>query len=340
MADTNKKPKIKVNPSIGEQVQQPPTPQSEGDITLTQGTNTGEKIAAQPNTAMQGGFTPTPQTTPSNEPINPTTPTAAPTEQATPATPAKSATQELIESIKAGSEEERQKIERRRRAEETISGIADMGKALSNLYFTGKGAPNMYDPRTAMTPKARERYERALKNWEKNRAASMQYALSKQSADLRQQQLDESERHHKEQEDYNRARMEMEAAKQQWKELLADKQLSLKEKIAMMNDATRRWSTSMRLSQATIAHTLQPYIVTEEDMYDKDGRKIGKKKTRLIIDGNGNVKDIKTEEERSTTTTTTTTAKQGSGKAPNGWNSSSNSTTNKSSKSGRSPQGW
>lgn len=231
---------------------------------------------------------------------NPTTPTAAPTEQA-PATPAKSATQELIDSIKAGSEEERQKIERRRQAEETISGIADMGKAFSNLYFTSKGSPNMYDPKTAMTPKARERYERALKNWEKNRAASMQYALSKQSAELRQQQLDESERHHKEQEDYNRARMEMEAAKQQWKELLADKQLSLKEKIAMMNDATRRWSTSMRLSQATIAHTLQPYIVTEEDMYDKDGRKIGKKKTRLIIDSNGNVKDIKTEEERSTT---------------------------------------
>lgn len=268
---------------------------------------------------------------------NPTTPTAEPTEQATP-TPSKSATQELIDSIKAGSEEERQRIEKRRQAEETISGIADMGKALSNLYFTGKGAPNMYDAKTAMTPKARERYERALKNWEKNRAASMQYALSKQSADLRQQQLDENERHHKEQEDYNRARMEMEAAKQQWKELLADKQLSLKEKIAMMNDATRRWSTSMRLSQATIAHTLQPYIVTEEDMYDKDGRKIGKKKTRLIIDNNGNVKDIKTEEERNTTTTTT--AQQGSGKAPNGWNSSSNSTTKKGNKSGRSPQGW
>ena len=254
---------------------------------------------------------------------NPTTPTAAPTVQK-PATPAKSATQELIDSIKAGSEEERQKIERRRQAEETISGIADMGKALSNLYFTGKGAPNMYDAKTAMTPKARERYERALKNWEKNRAASMQYALSKQSADLRQQQLDESERHHKEQEDYNRARMEMEAAKQQWKELLADKQLSLKEKIAMMNDATRRWSTSMRMSQATIAHTLQPYIVTEEDMYDKDGRKIGKKKTRLIIDNNGNVKDIKTEEERSTTTTTT---KPSSGSLlPKSGNSNSTST--------------
>jgi hypothetical protein len=257
---------------------------------------------------------------------NPTTPTAAPTEQAT---PAKSATQELIDSIKAESEEERQRIERRRRAEETISGIADMGKALNNLYFTSKGAPNMYDPKTAMTPKARERYERALKNWEKNRAASMQYALSKQSAELRQQQLDESERHHKEQEDYNRARMEMEAAKQQWKELLADKQLSLKEKIAMMNDATKRWSTSMRLSQATIAHTLQPYIVTEEDMYDKDGRKIGKKKTRLIIDNNGNVKDIKTEEERNTTTTTstTTTAKPSSGSLlPKSGNSNSTST--------------
>ena len=318
MAEKNKKPIIKVNPSIGEQVQQPQPPQSEGDITLTEGSNTAAKIAAQPT------YTP---------PALPKTPLTTPTDDSTPsatlsqepkATPAKSATQELIDSIKAGSEEERQRIERRRQAEETISGIADMGKALSNLYFTGKGAPNMYDPKTAMTPKARERYERALKNWNANRAASMQYALSKQNADLRQQQLDESERHHKEQEDYNRARMEMEAAKQQWKELLADKQLSLKEKIAMMNDATRRWSTSMRLSQATIAHTLQPYIVTEEDMYDKDGRKIGKKKTRLIIDGNGNVKDIKTEEERSSSTSGTTTQATSTQTATAGQNGGNN----------------
>lgn len=342
MAETNKKPKIKVNPSIGEQVQQPPTPQSEGDITLTQGTNTGEKIAAKPNTAMQGGFTPTPQTTPSNEPINPTTPTAAPTEQA-PATPAKSATQELIDSIKAESEEERQKIERRRRAEETISGIADMGKALSNLYFTGKGAPNMYDAKTAMTPKARERYERALKNWEKNRAANMQYALSEQSAGLKQQanelaqrKLNELERHNKAIEDRQNKEYELREAKFEFDKYFKGESLKQKDRIAKMNDTLRRWQTERRFSQAQMAHLLASY--DEYEWRDDQGYK---HKTRVVQNPKTGYYSVEEDVEKGTTASgNTSTAQPSSGKAPNGWNSSSNSTTNKGNKSGRSPQGW
>ena len=319
MAEKNKKPIIKVNPSIGEQVQQPPTPQSEGDITLTQGTNTGGKIAAQPNTAMQGAYEPTPQTTPSNEPINPTTPTAAPTEQATPATPAKSATQELIDSIKAGSEEERQKIERRRQAEETISGIADMGKALSNLYFTGKGAPNMYDAKTAMTPKARERYERALKNWEKNRAASMQYALSKQSADLKQQandlaqrKLDEQERHNKAVEDRQNKEYELREAKFEFDKYFKGESLKQKDRIAKMNDTLRRWQTERRFSQAQMAHLLASY--DEYEWRDDQGNK---HKTRVVQNPKTGYYSVEEDVEKGTTASgNTSTAQQGSGNRP------------------------
>lgn len=281
---------------------------------------------------------------------NPSTPTTAPTEQATPATPAKSATQELIDSIKAGSEEERQKIERRRRAEETISGIADMGKALSNLYFTGKGAPNMYDPRTAMTPKARERYERALKNWEKNRAASMQYALSKQKADLaeesnrlKERQLNdladyraEEQRRKQEQLDFTKAQKEIENA-------LKEEGLNVRERIARMNNATRQMSISQRST------LISPYKKVKQKVRDPKTGEVSEIEYRFTVDPiTGEIKgeelrDVSGGKNKTGGTTAsgnTSTAQHGSGKAPNGWNSSSNSTTNKSSKSGRSPQGW
>lgn len=235
---------------------------------------------------------------------NPTTATASPTEQATPATPAKSATQELIDSIKAGSEEERQKIERRRQAEETISGIADMGKALSNLYFTGKGAPNMYDPKTAMTPKARERYERALKNWNANRAASMQYALSKQSADLKQQandlaqrKLDEQERHNKAVEDRQNKEYELREAKFEFDKYFKDESLKQKDRIAKMNDTLRRWQTERRFSQAQMAHLLASY--DEYEWRDEQGNK---HKTRVVQNPKTGYYSVEEDVEKGSTT--------------------------------------
>lgn len=308
MADKKKKPIINVNPSIGEQVQQPQPPQSEGDIVLTQGTNTGEKIASQPNTAMQGGFTPTPQTTPSNEPINPTTPTAAPTEQK-PATPAKSATQELIDSIKAGSEEERQKIERRRQAEETISGIADMGKALSNLYFTGKGSPNMYDPKTAMTPKARERYERALKNWEKNRAAAMSYALSQRANELKEESNKIAADRNNQLDNYRAEKLRLEAEKQADQRLFKEWENQYKQ--GMLDVARERAAIQKAYNEGKLRYDTYHTRLTKLAEYEKEYTE--------WRDDQGNkhkkeVRKVRNPEGGTTTTSTTTTPKQGNEK--------------------------
>jgi hypothetical protein len=262
-----------VDPAPTEQIQTPATPQGLGTTPAQQ--------FGQPVQQGIGGGTLGVNT----DLNNPTTPTTAPTEQATPATPAKSATQELIDSIKAGSEEERQKIERRRRAEETISGISDMGKALSNLYFTGKGAPNMYDPKTAMTPKARERYERALKNWEKNRAASMQYALSKQKADLaeesnrlKERQLNdladyraEEQRRKQEQLDFTKAQKEIENA-------LKEEGLNVREGIARMNNATRQMSISQRST------LISPYKKVKQKVRDPKTGEVSEIEYRFTVD--------------------------------------------------------
>lgn len=261
----------------------------------------------------------------------PSTPTAAPTEQPpTPAAPAKSATQELIDSIKAGSEEERQKIERRRRAEETISGIADMGKALSNLYFTGKGAPNMYDPKTAMTPRARERYERALKNWEKNRTAAMSYALSKQTADLKQQandlaqrKLDEQERHNKVVEDRQNKEYELREAKFEFDKYFKGESLKQKDRIAKMNDTLRRWQTERRFSQAQMAHLLASY--DEYEWRDEQGNK---HKTRVVQNPKTGYYSVDEDVEKGTTASGNTMpgVKQGGNNNQKGNNNANNNT--------------
>ena len=285
-----------------EQPPTPPKPNEDEDIVLTNGSNTAGKIAtAQPNTAMQGGFTPTPQTTPSNEPIKPTTPTAAPTEQAT---PAKSATRQLIDDINAKSEEDRQKIERRRQAEETISGISDMGKALSNLYFTGKGAPNMYDPKTAMTPKARERYERALKNWEKNRAANMKYALSQRANELKEESNKIAADRNNQLDNYRTEKLKLEAEKQadtrqfkEWENQYKQGMLDVaRERVAVQkayNEGRLSWQ-----SYHTRLTKLAEYEKTKTKLYDESGREIGWKETRTVNNPDG-----------TTSSTTTTTPK-------------------------------
>lgn len=59
------------------------------------------------------------------------------------------------------SEEERKKRERREARRRLMTAVGDGISAMSNLWFTHQYAPNMYDPREAMEPKLRERYERA-----------------------------------------------------------------------------------------------------------------------------------------------------------------------------------
>ena len=303
MAEKNKKPIIKVNPSIGEQVQQPQPPQSEGDITLTEGSNTAAKIAAQPT------YTP---------PALPKTPLTTPTDDSTPsatlsqepkATPAKSATQELIDSIKAGSEEERQRIERRRQAEETISGIADMGKALSNLYFTGKGAPNMYDPKTAMTPKARERYEKALKNWEKNRAANMQYALSQRANELKEEGNKIAADRNNQLDNYRAEKLRLEAEKQADQRLFKEWENQYKQ--GMLDVARERAAIQKAYNEGKLRYDTYHTRLTKLAEYEKEytewrddqGNK-HKKEVRKVRNPEGGT---------TTTASTTTTPKQGNG---------------------------
>lgn len=83
-----------------------------------------------------------------------------------------------MKDVKVETPEERRKREKREKWEGVISGISDMGMALSNLFFTTQYAPNMYDGKNSLSLKAKERFEKAKAERERNQDRFMNYALT------------------------------------------------------------------------------------------------------------------------------------------------------------------
>lgn len=73
-----------------------------------------------------------------------------------------------LEKINLETPEEKKKREKRERARRVIAAIGDGISALSNLYFTTKGAPNMYAKNT-LSDRTREGIERMKKEREADR---------------------------------------------------------------------------------------------------------------------------------------------------------------------------
>lgn len=81
------------------------------------------------------------------------------------------------------TEEEKAKEQKKRRRDEIISAIGDGVAALSNLYFTTQGAPNMYTGKNTMSEATKVRYDKLLKEREANETAYMQGMLRAKQAD-------------------------------------------------------------------------------------------------------------------------------------------------------------
>ena len=86
------------------------------------------------------------------------------------------------------TKEEKEKEQKKRRRDEIFSAIGDGVAALSNLYFTTQGAPNMYSGKNTMSEATRVRYDKLLKEREANDTAYLQGAMRAKQAD------DEAER--------------------------------------------------------------------------------------------------------------------------------------------------
>lgn len=88
------------------------------------------------------------------------------------------ALQEAANRVKPETEEERKKRERREKSAKIVSAVSDGLQALSNLFFTTRGAPNMYDHKEAsqLTP-LQEQLEKLKAERQANADKYLQYSL-------------------------------------------------------------------------------------------------------------------------------------------------------------------
>lgn len=79
--------------------------------------------------------------------------------------------------------EELENARKKEKRDKVFAAIGDGIAALSNLYFTTKGAPNAFDPRNSLSAKARERWDKLNKEREENARYYMQEAMKGQALD-------------------------------------------------------------------------------------------------------------------------------------------------------------
>ena len=88
------------------------------------------------------------------------------------------ALQEAANRVKPETEEERKKRERREKSAKIVSAVSDGLQALSNLFFTTRGAPNMYDHKEAsQLTSLQEKLEKLKAERQANADKYLQYSL-------------------------------------------------------------------------------------------------------------------------------------------------------------------
>lgn len=80
---------------------------------------------------------------------------------------------------KATDPKEQEKLARKKKRDAIFSAIGDGISALSNLYFTTKGANNSYDPKSSLSARMRERWDRYKKDADDNRDARLNILTKK-----------------------------------------------------------------------------------------------------------------------------------------------------------------
>lgn len=81
------------------------------------------------------------------------------------------------------SDEDYKRAERRGRREKLFASISDGISALSNLFFTSRYAPNIYNGENSLSGKARARYDRMKKDYKDSRIAYYTGLQKAQQAD-------------------------------------------------------------------------------------------------------------------------------------------------------------
>ena len=197
------------------------------------------------------------------------------------------------EATKPESKEARAMRERMERTQGVVNGISDLGRAIANMYYTTQYAPNGYDESKSLTKAHQERLAKARKEREAESDRYLNYLLrEKQLLDGERSWKARQDRYRKQDEqadkrlDLSQKEYERKVAKDEQSALEADfmrkwRQGNLDVKWA--NLEVKKWAERNKQSRADINHNLASFEERVEIVYDKYGKKVGTKKTRLVV---------------------------------------------------------
>lgn len=194
------------------------------------------------------------------------------------------------------SKDEEKKRKKREKTQQIITGIADMGRALANLYYTSQHAPNSYNGEV-LSEKLQQRIDKAKAEREKERDWHLNYAMNmaklKQGdyrTNLEEEKAKEQQAYRDKQLDlyYQREeRMKQEADRKErmadWQKEYQQGQLDLKKAQIEL----RKWIEQGKMSRAQINQNLASWKRTKRYILDDRGKKIGEEEERIVMNPDG-----------------------------------------------------
>ena len=221
--------------------------------------------------------------------------------------------EELLKG-KVESEEERRARERREKSRQVINSIADVSRALGNMYNTSQYVPNAYDAsKDSVSEAYQAKLDKAKAERDKNRDWWLNYALrmanikasdraseqaqrnwdaqmeAQQAADKQKQENWEREQLRKEGE------VELKARMQEWRMDIEQKKFDLNEAKYQLDKMYKMGKLSLdqkELAEKQLEYTykLQPYTEVTTIERDHDGKEIKRTKERKVDNQSGRVK--------------------------------------------------
>lgn len=156
------------------------------------------------------------------------------------------------------SEEEEKELAKRERSGKIISAVADGLSSLANLYFTTKGAPNMYDNDKGMLPAQQKKYDELRKERKENAYKYSTGMLNAMQKDIEQGRADRNyaltlkrlmaqqankDRDYEETVRHNKATEAAAAGRTKAKEDRDDKYINLQRDKMELQKQTKKWQT-------------------------------------------------------------------------------------------------
>lgn len=151
--------------------------------------------------------------------------------------------------------EQLKKDAKRARLRNIFAALGDGISAIANLYFTTKGAPNMYDGKNTLSEKSQARYDKLMQDYKDNLDKYRLGQLKAEELDREWNHMTEREKVADEQFAQNQQRLKDESERQQnnWDKTFEENKRQFDENLARLKEqADKEFQEKKRVNNSTI----------------------------------------------------------------------------------------